>query len=384
MPYLGLPRLGRTSPSLSEVAPVAGPRVSVIVPARNEAHQVTTVVQSLLATTYPDIELIVVDDRSTDATAAVVEALARTNSGLRLVRGAPLPNGWYGKPWACQQGADAATGDVLLFTDADTRHEPAMLGHAVAMLQREQADLLTVAPRQLIVGFWERVIMPQVWLMLGLRYHPARVNAARTTSDAIANGQFMLFPRASYTALGGHAALKGEVVEDLAMAQRVVASGRKLYMAFAYHLMETRMYRNLPEIIEGWSKNMYIGGRQSYATQPVLRFLAPFLMIAHEVFWLAPPVALLLALAGVCTTWLVPAAVATGLAMVFWGLVTIGMGAPAWHGACYPAGALLTLYIVLRSTWRGRRRVEWRGRTYDERATSSGLPGAPANRSGPT
>lgn len=382
MPFLTLPRLARTRPSLAEVTPIAGPRVSVVIPARNEAHQVRTVIESVLASSYPDIEVIVVDDRSTDTTAAVVEALAAAHPALRLVRGTPLPEGWYGKPWACQQGAKVATGAFLLFTDADTRHEPELLGRALAMLQREGADLFTVAPRQLVVTFWERAIMPQVWLLLGFRFHPTRVNAARSPRAVVANGQFMLFPRASYDALGGHAAVRGEVVEDLAMAQRVVASGRRLYMAFAYEFMATRMYRNLREIVEGWSKNLFIGSQQSLGPHPVLRAMAPLLLVAHQLFWLAPPVLLCLALAGACAAWLMPAAVATGLAIGFWAIVSVGMGAPAWYGVAYPAGALLTLYIVLRSTWRGRRRVEWRGRTYGG-PTVSASPEDPAPRSGP-
>jgi chlorobactene glucosyltransferase len=376
VPFLGLPRLARSKPSLSDVAPVGAPRVSVIIPARNEAHQIETVTGSVLGTTYPDVEVIVVDDRSTDDTAARVEHLAAADARLRLVRGGELPPGWYGKPWACQQGADAATGAILLFTDADTTHMPALLGHAVAMLQREDADLLTVAPRQRIIGFWERTIMPQIWVMLGLRYHPDTVNAARTTRDVIANGQFMMFPRERYRALGGHAAVRGEVVEDLAMAQRVVREGRKLFFAFAYDLMATRMYRNLGDVVEGWSKNLFIGSRLSYVANPLLRPFATLLMMAHEAFWLVPPVALLLAISGVLPGLLLPALLATGLAMAFWSLISFGMQAPMWYGLCYPAGAAMTLYIIARSRWRGRGKVEWRGRVYDERSgapTSSAL-----------
>jgi chlorobactene glucosyltransferase len=355
--------------------------VSVIIPARNEAYQVETVVHSALASAYPDFEVIVVDDRSTDDTAEIVARLASRVTRLKLVRGLELPSGWYGKPWACHQGADAATGDILLFTDADTKHSPDLLGRAVAMLTREQADLLTVAPRQLIIGFWERVIMPQIWVMLGLRYHPDTVNAARTPRDVIANGQFMMFPRASYLALGGHSAVKAQVVEDLAMAQRVVQSGRKLFFAFAYDQMETRMYRNLRDVVEGWSKNLFIGGRQSWGASPLLRAVTPLLMMANEIFWLVPPVVLLLAATGAMPALLFPAALATAFAVAYWSLISFGMQAPLWYGLCYPMGAAMTLYILARSTWRGRRKVEWRGRVYDERGgrpTSSAPPSAPA------
>ncbi|MDH4045502.1 MAG: glycosyltransferase, partial [Gemmatimonadota bacterium] len=146
-------------------------------------------IRSVLGSTYPDLELIVVDDRSTDDTADQVARLAQSDPRLRLVAGEQLPPGWYGKPWACRQGYQAATGDVLVFTDADTRHEPALLAHAVGALHSESADLVTIAPRQRCVTFWERVIMPQIWVLLGLRFHPDTVNRARRERDVIANGQ---------------------------------------------------------------------------------------------------------------------------------------------------------------------------------------------------
>lgn len=366
MPFVGLPRLARSKPDIEDVPPAGGIPLSVIIPARNEAHQVDTVVRSVLASTYTPLQVIVVDDRSTDETAAKVDAIAATDPRLVLVRGAPLPAGWYGKPWACAQGAKAATGELLLFTDADTKHAPALLGHAVGAMLAAKADLLTVAPRQVVIGFWERVIMPQIWVMLGLRFHPDTVNNARKPRDVIANGQFMLFRREAYEALGGHASVKGEVVEDLALARLVHRSGRVLHFAFAYELMETRMYRNLRDIVEGWSKNLFIGGRLSYTDEPLLRALAPLGMMLHELFWLAPVVGLVLALLGVLPGVLAPAAIATGLGVLFWGLIAFGMKAPPWYGLGFPLGAAMTLYILLRSMWRGRRQVEWRGRVYDE------------------
>ncbi len=380
-PLLGIGRLARSKPSLGDVAPATGVSVSVIIPARNESVQIETVLASVLASTYAPLEVIVVDDRSTDDTAQKAAAVAATDARLRLISGRGLPRGWYGKPWACQQGADAATGEVLLFTDADTKHHPELLSRAVAMLQQSKADLLTVAPRQLVVSFWERVIMPQLWVMLGLRYHPSSVNAATRPWGVIANGQFMMFWRSSYAAVGGHAVVRGEVVEDLAMAQRVVALGRKLYFAFAYDYMETRMYQTLRQVIEGWSKNVFIGSRISFGKNPVLRFLAPLLLALNGLFWLAPPIVLLCACVGHFPALLAPAAVATLLSLLFWSLISFGMQAPMWYGLLYPLGAVMFLVILARSAWRGTRRVEWRGRVYDEvtgLATEPVPPSSPA------
>ncbi len=316
--------------------------------------------RSILASSYRPFQLIVVDDRSTDDTAAIVRRLAEGEPRLRLLSGAPLPDGWYGKPWACRQGYEAAAGELLLFTDADTRHHPELLGRAVGALGQERADLVTVAPLQRCVTFWERIIMPQVWLLLGLRYHPRRVNRARRERDVIANGQFILVTRKAYEAVGTHAAVRHEVAEDLALAQAFLRGGRKLHFAYAERLMETRMYHGLAHLVEGWTKNVYLGGRRSFPNEPVLRALVPAMLVAALLYWLLPPAALALGVARDA------AMAATGLSVVFWGLVCYGMRIPVVYGLGYPLGALMTLYIVGRSTWRGVRRVEWRGRVYRE------------------
>lgn len=360
-PFASLIPLARSRPNLSDTPPTSGPLVSVIIPARNESATIETVVHSVLASTYRTLELLVVDDRSTDHTAALVERVAMGDPRVRLVCGEPLPPGWYGKPWACLQGYRAARGELLLFTDADTRHAPELLARSVGALRESGADLFTVAPRQLCVTFWERVVMPQIWFLLASRYHPDRVNRARRERDVIANGQFILMPRESYEAVGTHEAVRGEVAEDLALAQAFHRAGRRVRFVFAEKLMETRMYRSLPELVEGWSKNMYLGGRRSFPGQPLLQALVPVMLVASFAFWLIPPAALV--------TWgaLEPAAaVSVALSAVFWMLVSYGMRIPVWYGLLYPLGALIALYIGARSAWRGGRRVEWRGRAYGE------------------
>jgi chlorobactene glucosyltransferase len=363
------------------VTPETGRSLSLVIPARNESHQIETVVRSVLASTYTPLQVIVVDDRSTDDTADRVRAIARTDARLVLLQGRDLPAGWYGKPWACQQGADASTSDLIVFTDADTTHHPELLARAAAMLQRTNADLLTVAPRQVILSFWERVVMPQVWVLLGTRYHPDTVNRATRARDAVANGQFMMFQRSSYLAVGGHAAVKGEVVEDMAMAQEVVRQKRKLYFVFAYDYMQTRMYQNLGQLMEGWSKNLFIGARLSFREEPLLRLLSPLMIISGALFRIAPLVVLAGALLGFVPSLLWPAVAASLSTLAFWSLIAFGMQAPMWYGFLYPLGAVMVIAIMVRSAWRGTRRVEWRGRVYNEATgdvTESASPSAPA------
>ena len=329
-----------------------------------ESGTIATVLESILGSTYHPFEILVVDDRSTDSTATIVERFS-ADSRVRLVRGAELPDGWYGKPWACLQGYRESRGELVLFTDADTRHGSALLEHAVGALLRERADMVTVSPRQRCVTFWERIVMPQIWFLLALRYTPRSVNRARRARDVIANGQFILTTREAYEAAGTHRAVRHEVAEDLALAQRYVAEGLKLHFAFAERLMETRMYQSLPQIVEGWSKNIYLGGRRSFPGEPLLQALVPVMLALALGFWLAPPALLLLAALGAEFGWLVrPALAATGLSVMFWMLMSYGMRIPVGYGLLYPLGALMTLYIAARSTWRGERRVEWRGRVY--------------------
>jgi chlorobactene glucosyltransferase len=344
--------------------------VSIIVPARNESTNILQLLESLLGTEYEPFELIVVDDRSTDDTAALVRRV--NDPRLRLLSGEALPDGWYGKPWACYQGYQQATGELLLFTDADTRHQPGLLSRAVGEMERVDAALVTVSPRQLCLTFWERVIMPQIWFLLSLRYHPDTVSRARRPRDVIANGQFILTTRLGYESAGTHAAVHDEVAEDLALAQVYVRKGLKLHFAFAERLMETRMYRGLSHLIEGWSKNIYLGGRRSFPDEPLRRALVPAMLVVAMLFWLIPAgVVLGSGLDLNLELWRAPALLACVLAAVFWMLICYGMEIPALYGLAYPVGALMSLYIILRSTWRGRRQVEWKGRTYRRSTTTS-------------
>jgi len=367
LPLLTLPRLASRKPNLSDAPVAAGRLVSVIVPARNESATIATVIRSILATTYDPMELLVVDDRSSDDTAGVVSGIS--DSRLRLIHGAELPEGWYGKPWACYQGYLAATGDLLLFTDADTQHDKELIGRAAGALIQEQAGLVTVSPLQRCVTFWERIVMPQIWFLLALRYHPPTVNRARQERDVIANGQFILTTREAYEAVGTHAAVRREVAEDLALAQAYLRHGRKLHFAFAERLMETRMYQSLSQLIEGWSKNVYLGGRRSFPHQPLLRALVPVMLIVAMVFWLVPPALLIAAAACPLLRSLGPAALlATIASVLFWMAMCRQMQIPVVYGLGYPLGAVMTLWIVVRSTWRGARKVEWRGRIYRDSA----------------
>jgi chlorobactene glucosyltransferase len=359
--WLRGPRVRACGPPRPEEAPL----VSVIVPARNEAENISTCVASLLNSVYPRREIIVVDDDSVDGTGDILRILEEhSKGGLRILSGEPLPAGWLGKPWACWQGYQRASGKLLLFTDADTRHDDALLGHAVGALLSRQADMVSVLPRQLLVTFWERLIMPHIFALIMFRYPDLRrVNRARDPRSVIANGQFLLIRREAYEAIGGHEALRAEVVEDQAIAQRVLASGRRLFVAHAEELMETRMYRSLRGIIEGWSKNLAIAMRR--AAPAWLGSAAPWLAASIiAVLWVIPPalmmVSFFVSIAPQLEVWSV---LVTSVSLFFWLALMIRMHVPPMFALGYPFGALSVIALTIRSGRLGPR-IEWKGRAY--------------------
>lgn len=240
-----------------------GPSLSIVVPARDEERNIEDCVRSLLAQEGVDAEVIVVDDGSTDATGVILARLQREFPALRVIAGEPLPAGWVGKPWACAQGARAASGAWLLFTDADSRHAPHASASTLAFAREHGADALTIMTGQELGSFAEAALLPAILQMIVFASGPLdELNDPQRPDRALANGQYLLVSRAAYDALGGHAALRGELVEDIAFARRLKADGRfRLVVAEGTQLVRVRMYRSLREIWDGFTKNMYLGAR---------------------------------------------------------------------------------------------------------------------------
>ncbi len=351
------------------------PLVSVIVPARNEARNIVPCLESLVRQDHPRFEVVVVDDRSEDATAERARAVPRGNAQvLRVVEGSDLPEGWFGKPWACRQGADAAAGEILLFTDADTTHGPDLLTRALAAMEEDRADVLSLLGDQEMGTFAERLVQPQVFALLGLRFHRLdRVVTPGRWTDAIANGQYILVRKPAYTSIGGHDAVRGEVVEDLRLAQELVRAGHRLSLRLARDAFSTRMYTSLQEVVNGWTKNVAVGARQSSGRLAPLAL--PGLLLFLAGVWLVPPAAFLVSAVGALllgsgtTPW-------TSLPFLAWGgaaafcTVAIQAGVYGRFGVSpamallHPLGALVMAVIVVRSWIRGEGRIEWKGRRY--------------------
>ncbi len=237
----------------------AVPRVSVIVPARNEAASLGACLDSLLAQSGVDFEVIVVDDGSNDATRQIAEARLSgpgMRAGLgRILTAPPLARGCSGKCNAAQAGADAARGEWLLFTDADTVHMPGSLERAVREAREYGAALLSYSPAQEVRGLVENAVMPVIYAELAATYRPREV-CDPSSPVAAANGQYLLITREAYQAVGGHVAVSGTLLEDVALAQAVKRSGGKLRFRFGGDAVRTRMYRTWRDLRDGWTKNL--------------------------------------------------------------------------------------------------------------------------------
>lgn len=358
----------RRSRSLDEHSVDAGanaPLLSLVIPARDEARNIRRCAESVLASSYPRLEVIVVDDHSTDATGDIARDLAARDTRLRVVTPPPLPDDWFGKQWACHTGAAESRGEILAFFDADTWQSPDLLPRAVNVMRSRGSDLLTVGGTQELGSFWERLVQPQVFSVMLARYGGTEsVNESRRTSQKIANGQCVLMTREAYDAIGGHASVRAKVAEDLALAQRFHEAGRRVTLVLGLQQLRTRMYTSLGELVRGWGKNLYAGGRDAMPGGAFGRALYPLALLLPGLTGVVPPLLLTLSLAGVfghgVLLW---SAIVTSVNLVWWLLVYAWLGLSPLYALLHPLGAGVLLYISTLAIVRGHR-VEWKGREY--------------------
>jgi len=350
----------------AEPPPAAGaPKVAVIVPARDEAANIDRCLRSLVAQTYPAryLRIIVIDDHSRDGTFAIASALAQTCPQLTVLRSPPLPPRWVGKSHACWIGARAVEStDWLCFVDADVWAEPALIASAVAAANAEALDLLSLAPRQELQSFAERLVMPCGLYLLAF-CQDLRTVQARNSSEVTATGQFMLVRRAYYETIGGHAAVRAAICEDLMLARLLKRSGGHAILQDGRRLLSTRMYRGWATLWIGIAKNLseMLGG------PPRTIAIAAAAVALAWAAWLIPLRDALACAQGssVGCVGLIPAALGSAAAF---GLHIAGasyFGIPPWYGLLFPlgysAGALIAIDSVRR---RLSGRVSWKGRTY--------------------
>lgn len=244
----------RVHDGLAQPAPPEGwPPVSIIVPVHNEERVIASCVASLLASDYPDFEVVVVLDRCSDRSRELLGAFTERDPRLRVIENSACPPDWAGKCNAARVGAEAARGRYLLFTDADVRFDPALVRAAIGLQRRDGHGMLSLLPRVIASTAMERVVQPVAALTLMMMYPIDKANR-KTHRRPFANGQFMLFERGIYERIGGHAATKNQLLEDIAFARLVDASGARVGLAFAVDMLEVRMYPSYAALHEGWKR----------------------------------------------------------------------------------------------------------------------------------
>jgi chlorobactene glucosyltransferase len=354
-------------PRLSRRGGRAGalPRVSVLVPARNEERAIAAGVGSLLALDYPDFEVIVVDDRSTDRTGEILETLRREHPRLTVLAGSDPPPGWLGKPHALFLASRVATGELLLFVDADVRYHPRTLAEAVESLERMDADLLALLPRIEARGFWENVLMP--YLLVSFFFGPGFLaNWDRQRWLAVGGGAGNLIRRRVYDAVGGHEALRDSVVDDVHLAWRTKRAGHRTRVARADDRIAVRMYNGFGEVWEGFTKNI------AYAFNGVLGGALLLLTLAFLLVAVVPPTVLIAALLGLPVAAGCVSLAAVGFASCAAARVVLAaaLGDPIWPAVTHPLMAAVWTGLLGRSLFERlvRRRLVWRGRDVDARS----------------
>ncbi len=277
-------------PRLQAKKPHEQPFVSVLIPARNEAAVIAQTIQKFRAQTYTSFELLLLDDNSTDGTAEIANSATEGDTRIKLCSGKELPGGWGGKNWACQQLAQQAQGDILLFTDADVRWEPNALEAVIAQLQASHADLLTIWPTQQTITFAERLTVPLMAFVI-LGYLPIiGVHYVPLGAFAAANGQCMAWKRETYWNVGGHEAIANNVLDDVTLARMAKEQGSRIRMADGNRLIQARMYTNWQTVRDGFAKNILAGYGNSVfglllgAVFHWLVFLFPWFMLALPEF----------------------------------------------------------------------------------------------------
>ena len=338
----------------------AKPLVSIILPVRNQARTVGECVRSLIGIEYPRKEIVVVDGGSDDGTR---EILRDFETKITIVQEEPLPSGWVGKNWACHLGYQKSKGDLLLFTDGDSVHSTDSLGRAVNYLEKEEADLVTLAPGTILRSFWEKIMQPPIFLLIMILVGGKFVNDDKRR-NAIGNGQYMLFRRGSYEKVGGHSAVRGKIVEDYSLARLLKKAGMKLRFVTAPDVLGVRMYASLSEIWRGWRKNFYTVSEKHMFWKALTRIVLmltflvlPFAILAYGIM-IAPT--------NILNPYLISGAF---MSFLLWlGIVMLdrSIDVPTGYALLFPIAILLYVGIGIDSTIRGSLGYgfTWKGRVY--------------------
>lgn len=346
-------------PKLRPRMPRQTPLLSVVIPARDEEREIGRTVGAMLAQTYPHLEVIVVNDRSTDATGAV---LASFNDARLVVIHATEdpPPGWLGKPWALHQGSLRARGELLLFVDADVIYQPDAIAAAVAQMEERAVPMLALFPHMEMHGFWEHIVMPNLAVFAFSVLPVWLTNRTRIPLLAVGGGPGNLVRREDYDACGGHESLRDAVVDDVGLARLMRRRGRRTEVVRAENMISVRMYHGLGEIVRGFTKNAFPVVNRSY--------VAGLLFLLGAVVFHILPYAM--AFTG-DAIWLTIVGLITLVRLILFRAIGYRLDNAVFG---HPLMIGTWCVILVRSIWYTgiRRQLHWRGRTYDASRTRFG------------
>jgi chlorobactene glucosyltransferase len=332
------------------------PLVSILVPARNEERNIAACLESFKAQVYANLEILVLDDGSTDNTAAMVNSFVEQDPRIRLIIGDPLPAGWLGKNWACDQLSRRARGEILLFIDADCRCAPSAVSHTVGWMQHLQAGMMSVFPQQLTLTLAEKLVVPVIYIFVYSLLPVWLVYRRRSPIFAAANGQWLAFTRDAYQRLGGHRAVRHQIVEDVELSRLAKRLGERLLIVCGTREVFCRMYDSARAVWEGFSKNAF--GLVGFRSAPFFTLLAILtLTFVFPYFMLAKPSVADLAAVAVFMN--------VGLRLLLaWRYLQ-----PAVVGSLlHPVAIAITMLIGLNSfRWFKTGRTKWKGRMTEKR-----------------
>ncbi len=344
---------------LPKVNNAGGSLVSVLVPARNEERCLEACVRSLCTQEYEHVEVLVLNDGSTDATATILEKLQREYSQLKVINGKPLPIGWVGKSWACDQLSNEARGEVLIFTDADTVHAPNMVHRSVSYLTKNNVHFFSLVPFQEFGTAGEHIVIPMIHVLYFAYLPNDLILHNKRVSVSAANGQFMCFTRAAYDAVGGHKSVQNSLVEDVFLAKEIKRAGFRMALVDGTDVVSCRMYTSALEVTQGFSKNFFAATNYNLLTTVLflLHLLVTYVLPLPMLFLgfvLDEPIII-----GLAATQLI-----MGCTIRF--LISLRFHMPWWHVFLQPITGLWSVLIGVNSIrWAySSKGARWKGRTY--------------------
>ena len=343
--------------------PHHNPRVSVILPARNEENFIQKCLDSLTAQDYPNYEIITIDDSSDDSTGSIIAQYAKKNSKVIHVSAGPKPEGWMGKNWACMEGYKKVTGELLLFTDADTKFEKNVISLAVSHLESFSLDALTAIPKMVCLDFWTRITLPVLSTFLHTRFSAMRVNDP-TKNTGYFFGSFFIIRKKTYDTVGTHEGVKHEIIEDGALGKKVKESGHKMKMVRADHLIDAVWARDWSTLWNGLKRLMIPlflqNGKIAVGIFFAVLFLLfmPYVMLAYSIPFVN---------SSFSSNIIFASSISSSVLLYSACLIdSRALGIKTKHAICSPLGSLIVVSGFLTGLLHAKTNagVSWRGRKY--------------------